>query len=46
MLNNQYLLGFLAKPKKKAGLQYVKLSSEITGVELVSADAVWVPAAK
>lgn len=46
MINNQYLLGFLAKPKKKAGLQYVKLSSEITGVELVSADAVWVPAAK
>ena len=46
MLNNQYLLGFLAKPRKKAGLQYVKLSSEITGVELVSADAVWVPAAK
>jgi hypothetical protein len=46
MLDNQYLLGFLAKPKKKAGLQYVKLSSEITGVELVAADAVWVPAAK
>jgi hypothetical protein len=46
MLNNQYLLGFLAQPRKKAGLQYVKLSSEITGVELVSADAVWVPAAK
>jgi hypothetical protein len=46
MLNNQYLLGFLAKPKKKAGLQYVKVSSEITGVEIVAPDAVWVPATK
>jgi hypothetical protein len=46
MFNNQYLLGFLAKPKKKAGLQYVKVSSEITAVEIVAPDAVWVPAAK
>jgi len=46
ILENQYLLGFLAKPGKKAGSQYVKLSSEIAGVELVSADSVWVPAAK
>jgi hypothetical protein len=46
ILDNQYLLGFQAKPGKKAGLQYVTLSTEVAGVELASADAVWVPAAK
>jgi hypothetical protein len=46
ILDNQYRLGFLAKPGKKAGLQYVTLSTEVAGVELASADAVWVPAAK
>ncbi len=45
-LNNQYLLSFAAKPGKKAGLQYVKLSTEVPGVEFSAADAVWVPVAK
>ena len=44
-LNQQYLLTFLAKPEKKAGLQAVKLRTEVPNAELVSADRVWVPAA-
>ncbi len=46
ILENQYLLGFLARPGKKAGSQYVTLSTEIAGAELTSATRVWVPAAK
>jgi hypothetical protein len=46
VLDNQYLLSFSAKPGKKAGLQNVKLSTEVAGVELSAHDAVWVPAAK
>ena len=41
-LDNQYLLEFQAIPSKKSGLQYVKLSTEVAGVELDSADSVWV----
>jgi hypothetical protein len=43
-LNNQYLLSFSAKPGKKAGLQPVKLSTEVAGVDIAAHDAVWVPA--
>jgi hypothetical protein len=43
-LNHQYLLTFLAKPEKKAGLQAVRLMTEVPNAELVSADRVWVPA--
>lgn len=43
-LDNQYLLQFDAIPGKKSGLQYVKLSTEVAGVELDSADSVWVQA--
>jgi len=43
--NHQYLLTFLAKPQKKAGLQSVKLKTEVPNAELVSADRVYVPAA-
>ncbi len=46
ILDNRYLLTFYAKPGDKSGLQYVNLSTEIAGVELGAADAVWVPAAK
>lgn len=45
-LDNQYLLTFEAVPGKKAGLQRVMLMTEIAGVELASADNVWVPAGK
>jgi hypothetical protein len=43
-LGRQYLLTFLAKPEKKAGMQKVKLQTEVPNVELVSADMVYVPA--
>ena len=46
ILDNQYLLTVSAKPGNKAGLQYIELSTEVAGVELNSADAMWVPAAK
>ena len=43
-LNHQYLLAFLAKPEKKAGLRQVKLTTEVTNAELVAAKMVFVPA--
>jgi hypothetical protein len=43
-LSRQYLLTFLAKPEKKAGMQRVKLRTEVPNAELVSADRVFVPA--
>jgi hypothetical protein len=42
--NHQYLLSFLAKAQKKAGLRPVKLTTEVPNAELVSADSVYVPA--
>lgn len=44
-LNHQYVLRFLAKPQKKAGLQAVKLATEVPNADLVSADRVYVPGA-
>jgi hypothetical protein len=35
---------FLPKPEKKAGMQSVKLQTEVPNAELVSADRVYVPA--
>jgi hypothetical protein len=46
ILDNQYYLVFQAVPGKKADLQRVRLSTEVPDVEIVSADNVWVPAAK
>jgi hypothetical protein len=43
-LNHQYWLAFAPKPRKKAGLQPVKVTTEIPNAELVSADRAWVPA--
>lgn len=43
-LGNQYLLEFRAIPGKKSGLQYVNLTTPVAGVELDSADSVWVEA--
>jgi hypothetical protein len=45
-LDNQYWLSFSAQPGKKAQLQNVSINTEIAGVDLGSADGVWVPAAK
>jgi len=44
-LENQYVLVFGASPNRRAGLQNVDLSTEVPGVELMSARGVWVPAA-
>lgn len=44
ILDNQYFLVFLAKPQKKAGLQRIKLDSDVSKIEFVAADNVWVPA--
>jgi hypothetical protein len=46
ILDNQYLLTFHSNPGKKAGLQFVNVSTEIPGVDFATPDAVWVPAAK
>jgi hypothetical protein len=43
-LGRQYLLTFIPKPQKKAGMQRVKLQTEVPNAELVSADRVFVPA--
>jgi hypothetical protein len=43
-LNHQYILTFIAKPEKKAGLQRVKVTTEVPNADLVSADQVFVPA--
>jgi len=42
-LTHQYLLTFLAKPRKKPGLQPVKIRTEVPNAELVAADMVYVP---
>jgi hypothetical protein len=44
ILDNQYYLVFMAAPDKKAGLQRIKISTEVPKVEIASADNVWVPA--
>jgi hypothetical protein len=45
-LLHQYLLTFQAKPVKKAGMQSVKLHTEVSNAELVAADSVYVPASE
>lgn len=46
VLENQYLLTFHATPGKSGGLQYVSLTTEVAGVELASANSVWVRSEK
>lgn len=43
-LGNRYLLEFNAVVGNKPGLQNVKLATEVAGIELDSADSVWVAA--
>jgi hypothetical protein len=45
-LTHQYLLTFVAKPGKKAGLRSVKITTEVPNADLVSASNVYVPAAE
>ena len=45
-LDNQYYLVFLATPKKRAGLQRVRIETEVSNSEILAPDNVWVPLAK
>ena len=45
-LNHQYKLTFLAKAGNKASYQHVRIETEVPDAELVTADKVYVPAAK
>lgn len=42
-LTHQYLLTFLARLPKKAGLQRVKIATEVPNADLVAPKEVWVP---
>jgi hypothetical protein len=42
-LAHQYLVTFLAKPEKRAGMQSVKIRTEVPHAQLVSAERVYVP---
>lgn len=42
-LNNQYYLVFLAEPKRKGGLQRIKIWTEKSNSEIAAPDNVWVP---
>jgi hypothetical protein len=46
MFDNQYYLVFQATPGKKAGLQRVNVTTELSNAEIAAADNVWVPAGK
>ena len=46
MFDNQYILSFTANGGKKSGLQPVKLTTEVAGVDLSAHNAVWVAGAK
>jgi hypothetical protein len=43
-LNHQYWLAFVPKQQKKAGMQSVKLKTELHDVDLVGANRIYVPA--
>lgn len=43
-LQHQFLLTFAPKPRGQAGLQPVRISTEVSNVDLVAADKVYVPA--
>jgi hypothetical protein len=43
-LQRQYLLSFIPKPQKKAGMQRIRVTTELSNVDLVAPDAVYVPA--
>ena len=45
-VNHQYLVTFVPKPEKKAGMRKIKVQTEVPNAELISADKVWVPASE
>jgi hypothetical protein len=46
IFDNQYYLVFLGTPGKKPGLQRVKVTTEVSNVEIAAPDNVWVSAGK
>jgi hypothetical protein len=46
LFDNQYYVVFQPVPGKKAGLQRVNLSTEVSNSEIAAPDNVWVPASK
>ena len=46
LVDNQYWLALDMKPGTKVALKSINISTEVSGVELVSADSISVPAAK
>jgi hypothetical protein len=46
MFDNQYYVVFQAVPGKKAGLQRVNVTTEVSNAEIAAPDNAWVPAAK
>lgn len=46
LLANQYFLVFLAKPKKKGGLQRISIRTELPNSKIIAPDNVWVRAAE
>lgn len=45
-LDNQYYLVFLATPRNRAGLQRIRIETEVSNSEILAPDNVWVEAAK
>jgi hypothetical protein len=45
IFDNQYFLVFQVTPRKKEGLQRVRISTEAANADIASANNVWVPAA-
>lgn len=45
-ITHQFRLTFLAKPAKKAGLQHIKLETEVNNAELIAQRDVYIPAEK
>jgi hypothetical protein len=45
IFDNQYYLVFRAIPKKKAGLQRVRIVTEVANADIAAADNAWVPEA-
>ena len=45
-LDNQYYLVFLATPRNRAGLQRIRIETEVSNSEILAPDNVWVEGAK
>lgn len=46
VLNSQYWVSYLARAGKKPGLQTIRFTTELPGVEISAPERVWIPAAQ